>query len=59
MLLNKTGMTFPVYIGAMIAAALMRNISEFTGKFTIHMGEINNLGGICLNLFSRHSNDNS
>ena len=51
MLLNKTGMTFPVYIGAMIAAALMRNISEFTGKFTIHMGEINNLGGICLNLF--------
>ena len=51
MLLNKTGMTFPIYIGAMIAAALMRNISEFTGKFTIHMGEINNLGGICLNLF--------
>lgn len=50
-LLSKTGMTFPVYIGAMIVAAVMRNISEFTGKFAVHMGEINDIGGICLNLF--------
>lgn len=50
-LLSKTGMTFPVYIGAMIVAALMRNISEFTGVFTVHMGEINDIGGICLSLF--------
>ena len=49
--LSKTGMTFPVYIGGMIVAAVMRNVSEFTGKFEIHMGEINDLGGICLNLF--------
>ncbi len=49
--LSKTGMTFPVYIGAMIVAAVMRNIGEYTGKFTIHMGEINDLGGICLSLF--------
>lgn len=51
MLLSKTGMTFPVYIGAMIVAAFMRNIGEFSGKFTVHMGEINDIGGICLSLF--------
>ena len=50
-LLSFTGMTFPIYIGAMIAAAIMRNIGEYTGKITIHMGEINDLGGICLSLF--------
>lgn len=50
-LLSKTGMTFPVYIGAMIVAALMRNVGEFTGRLSIHMGEINDIGGICLNLF--------
>ena len=49
--LSMTGMTFPIYIGAMIVAAVMRNISEFSGKFTIHMGEINDIGGICLSLF--------
>ncbi|MBQ2669245.1 MAG: sodium/glutamate symporter [Clostridia bacterium] len=50
-LLSLTGMTFPIYIGAMIVAAIMRNASEFSGKFTIHMGEINDVGGICLSLF--------
>ncbi len=50
-LLTKTGLTFPIYIGAMIAAALIRNIGEYSGKFTIHMGEINDLGGIALSLF--------
>ena len=49
--LTKTGLTFPIYIGAMPAAALMRNITEYSGKGTIHMGEINDLGGICLSLF--------
>ncbi|MBR3499179.1 MAG: sodium/glutamate symporter [Selenomonadaceae bacterium] len=51
MLLSKTGMTFPIYIGAMIVAAIMRNWSEFTGAFTVHIGEINDIGGICLSLF--------
>ncbi len=50
-LLSLTGMTFPIYIGAMIAAAIIRNIGEYTGHFTVHMGEINDLGGICLSLF--------
>ena len=49
--LSKTGMTFPVYIGAMIIAAIMRNLSEYGGRFTVHMGEINDIGGICLSLF--------
>ena len=49
--LSLTGMTFPIYIGAMIAAAIIRNISEYTGKCTIYMGEINDMGGICLSLF--------
>lgn len=50
-LLSKTGMTFPVYIGAMIIAAVMRNISELSGKFEICMDEINDIGSICLSLF--------
>lgn len=50
-LLSLTGMTFPVYIGSMIVAAFMRNIDEYTGKLHIHMGEINDIGGICLSLF--------
>lgn len=56
-LLSLTGMTFPIYIGAMIVAAIMRNIGEYTGKITIHMGEINDLGGICLSLFPRYCYD--
>lgn len=50
-LLSMTGMTFPIYIGAMIAAAVMRNIGEYTGKYTTYMGEINDIGGISLSLF--------
>ena len=51
-LLSKTGMTFPVYIGAMIVAAVMRNLGESSkGRFTVHMGEINDIGGIALSIF--------
>ena len=50
-LLSMTGMTFPIYIGAMIAAAVLRNFGEYTGRLTIHMGEINVIGGISLSLF--------
>ena len=42
-LLSLTGMTFPIYIGAMIVAAFIRNIGEYCGKFTIYMGEINEI----------------
>ena len=47
-LLTKTGLTFPIYIGAMIVAAIVRNVGEYSGKFDIYMGD---LGGICLSLF--------
>ena len=50
-LLSLTKMTFPVYIGAMIVAAVMRNIGEKSNRINIHIGEINNIGGICLSLF--------
>ena len=50
-LLSLTGMTFPIYIGAMIVAACIRNLGEYSGKFTIYMGEINDIGGISLSLF--------
>lgn len=50
-LLSKTGMTFPSYIGAMIIAAIMRNICEYSSKYEVHMGEISDVGGICLSLF--------
>lgn len=50
-LLSQMGMTFPVYIGALIVAAAMRNCAEFTGAFRVHPGEINDIGGICLSLF--------
>lgn len=50
-LLSKTGMTFPSYIGAMIIAAIMRNICEYSSKYEVHMGKIRDVGGICLSLF--------
>lgn len=50
-ILSKTGMTFPIYIGAMITAAVWRNISEYTGKLPVHIDEINSIGDICLSLF--------
>ena len=50
-LLSKTGMTCPVYIGAMIVAAVMRNTSEYSGKFEVPMKEIDDIGSICLSLF--------
>lgn len=50
-LLSKTGMNFPLYIGAMIVAAIMRNCAEFSGKFTIYMDEIEGIGSIALKLF--------
>lgn len=49
--LSLTGMTFPIYIGAMISAAVIRNVSEYGGRYTVHMGEINDIGGISLSLF--------
>lgn len=51
MLLEKTGMTFPPYIGAMFAAAIMRNISDATGMYKIHEDEIDVIGNVSLSIF--------
>ena len=50
-LLEKTGMTFPPYIGAMFAAALIRNISDATHAYEVPKIEIDIIGGVSLSLF--------
>jgi len=49
--LEKTGMTFPSYIGAMFAAAIMRNISDSTSLFDVRIDEIDIIGNISLSIF--------
>lgn len=51
MLLRKTGLTFPVYIGAMIIAAVIRNIGEYTGKIPLFTDKVQDIGSIMLSLF--------
>lgn len=48
---NTTGFNFPVYIGAMIAGAIIRNISDATHKYKVPSTEIDIIGGISLSLF--------
>ena len=50
-LIQKTGVTFPSYIGAMLAAALLRNLSDSTGKLTVVEEIVNMLGNACLTLY--------
>ena len=50
-LIQKTGLTFPSYIGAMLAAALLRNMSDVTKKFSIMEDIIEILGNVSLSLF--------
>lgn len=44
------GLTFPPYIGGMLAAALIRNIYDLTNKELV-LEEIESLGNICLAFF--------
>lgn len=50
-LLSKTGMTFPPYIGAMFAAAIIRNISDASSNFKINSLEIDVIGETSLSIF--------
>ncbi len=50
-IVDKTGWTFPSYIGAMLAAAIIRNISDMTNKFEVPTIEIDVIGSIALSLF--------
>jgi glutamate:Na+ symporter, ESS family len=46
-----TGVSFPAYIGAMLVAAVIRNISDNSTLFKTPMEEIEVVGEISLNLF--------
>ncbi|MGL6115721.1 sodium/glutamate symporter [Cetobacterium sp. SF1] len=50
-LLSDIGVVLPSYIGSMFAAALMRNLSDFSGKFEINMDVINVIGSFTLTIF--------
>lgn len=49
-LIQKSGLTFPSYIGAMLVAAVMRNFYDFTEKEIVEK-EIETLGGLSLSFF--------
>ena len=53
-LLSLTGITFPTYFGALIVAALIRNLSaprEKQGKSRLALDRIVSIGNICLSVF--------
>lgn len=50
-LLSLTGLSFPAYIGSMVVAAVMRNISEYGKKWETPMKEIDDVGSISLGIF--------
>lgn len=49
-LIQLSGLTFPSYIGAMLVAAIIRNIYDFTNKELVEK-EIETLGGLSLSFF--------
>lgn len=49
-LIQKSGLTFPSYIGAMLVAAIIRNIYDFSNKQIVEK-EIETLGGLSLSFF--------
>ena len=48
--IQASGLTFPSYIGAMLVAALIRNVYDFTHKSLVEK-EIETLGGLSLSFF--------
>ena len=48
--IQSMGLTFPSYIGAMMAAAIIRNICDFKNK-KLEEKEIETIGGISLSFF--------
>lgn len=52
MVLDLTGITFPIYMGGLLAGAILRNLDEFGGNWIgSPMREIDEMGSICLSLF--------
>ena len=50
-LLRATGLPFPVYIGSLLAAAVIRNAGVLSGKYEVYLEEISGISDICLGLF--------
>jgi ESS family glutamate:Na+ symporter len=48
---SSLGITLPAYIGAMLAAALIRNIDDLTGWFGLSTRIIDVIGAVALSLF--------
>lgn len=51
LVLKQIGITFPGYVGGMVLGAILRNVSEYSGKFETPLDEIECLGNISLSLF--------
>ena len=49
--LTRAGLTLPAYIGAMLVAAVFRNLDDFTGMFRLSQQTIDYVGNIALSLF--------
>lgn len=45
------GVTFPAYVGAMLVAAIIRNVSDYSKRVKTPMEEIEVVGEVSLNLF--------
>ena len=51
-LLSLTGITFPTYFGALILAAVVRTVAEYTHKaHVLEIDRIVSVGNICLSIF--------
>lgn len=50
-LLEKTGIEFPASVGAMMAAAILRNIADHTDKIDLKLPELNMISNISLLVF--------
>ncbi|SHG07506.1 glutamate:Na+ symporter, ESS family [Marinomonas polaris DSM 16579] len=50
LLLNKTGITFPYYVGGVFAAAIVRNVCDYN-DYKLKMSHIDLIGSISLSLF--------
>ena len=50
-LIQSLGVTLPAYIGAMMVAALIRNVDDATGWFRIDQRQMEFVGNLALNIF--------
>jgi glutamate:Na+ symporter, ESS family len=49
--LTALGLTLPAYIGAMLVAAVIRNVDDVTGAIGLSMRIVDDIGNIALSLF--------